>query len=389
MTDPSRYKVHEHGEMICDRSRSAGYVPALRQAVHPGCTVVDIGSGTGFFALLACRYGASRVYAIESGNAIEVARALARVNDCADRIVFIQDISTRVTLPERVDLIVSDLRGVLPLFERHIPSVVDARRRFLKPSGVMIPRRDTIRVAPVAAPALYEHRCRKPWVENQYGVNLLPVKPLVANAWRHCRVDAGQLFSEPATWAELDYLSIDSPNVSGDLAWTVGRPGTVDGFAVWFDAMLHGEIGFSNAPGQPETFYKRGYFPLLEPVDLATGDLISVALRANLVGDDYTWRWRTRVFPQGDTARAAVDFNQSTFFGECESLASLKQRAAAFQPDLGEEGEAARFMLSLMDGHTSLQEIARQAAARFPGAFEGPRSALTIAGELSQRYARR
>src|SRR5579864_6216059 len=109
------YNLTDYGAMMFDQPRMQAYVSALERAVRPGSVVLDIGTGTGVFALLACRFGARKVYAIEPNDAIHVARRLAADNGCADRIEFVQDLSTRITLPEKADVIVSDLRGVLPL----------------------------------------------------------------------------------------------------------------------------------------------------------------------------------------------------------------------------------------------------------------------------------
>ena len=48
------YRVVDYGDMIADAVRMNAFVAALRAAVTPGCVVVDIGTGTGIFALLAC-----------------------------------------------------------------------------------------------------------------------------------------------------------------------------------------------------------------------------------------------------------------------------------------------------------------------------------------------
>src|SRR5437867_7400576 len=140
----SMYTVYEYGGLLFDRIRSDAYAQALRQEVRPGSVVVDIGTGTGMFALLACQFGAKKVYAIEPDEAIQVAREMAAANGFSDRVEFFQDVSTRVDLPEQADVIVSDLRGLLPLFCRHLPSITHARRRFLPPGGTLIPRRDTL-----------------------------------------------------------------------------------------------------------------------------------------------------------------------------------------------------------------------------------------------------
>ena len=121
------YTISDYSGMIADTVRTEAYIRALRETITPDSVVVDIGTGTGIFALLACRLGARRIYAIEPDDAIQVAQAMAVANGCSDRIEFIQDLSTKVSLPERADVIVSDIGGVLPWFRSHILSIVDAR----------------------------------------------------------------------------------------------------------------------------------------------------------------------------------------------------------------------------------------------------------------------
>src|SRR5947207_10084620 len=125
------YSVSDYGAMISDHTRMAPYVEALRRYVRPDSVVVDIGTGTGIFALLACKFGARKVYAIEPNEAIQIARELAAANGYTETVEFIEDYSTRVNLPERADVVISDLRGVLPLSGRHLLDIIDARKRFL------------------------------------------------------------------------------------------------------------------------------------------------------------------------------------------------------------------------------------------------------------------
>ncbi len=86
--------------MIGDSVRMDAYAQALRQVVKPNSVVLDIGTGTGIFAMLACKFGARRVYAIEPNDAVQVARETAIINGFAERIEFFQALSTQVTLPE-------------------------------------------------------------------------------------------------------------------------------------------------------------------------------------------------------------------------------------------------------------------------------------------------
>jgi len=304
------YNILGYGEMIRDRVRMDAYAEALRRAVRPGCVVLDIGTGTGIFALLACRLGARRVFAVEVNDAVHVAREIAVANGYADRVTFIQESSLRVSLPEPADVIVSDLRGVLPLYKGHIPAVADARR-LLAPGGVLIPQRDTLWAAVVDAAEAYLPII-SPWEERIFGLDMSAGRTAIVNSWRKAPVKAEQCLVEPLPWAVLDYTRIDAPNIQGELTWTVARPGTGHGVSVWFETQLFADVGFSTAPGRPPTVYGQAFFPWLRPVPLEAGDRVSVTLWARLTGEDYAWHWHTQVCPPEPGAAPKAQFTQST-----------------------------------------------------------------------------
>jgi len=381
----SAYSIAGYGEMIADRVRMDAYVRALQQAIAPGSVVIDIGTGTGIFAMLACRFGARRVYAIEPDDAIQVAREIAAANGLADRIEFIQELSTKVMLPEHADVIVSDLRGVLPPYQYHIASIADARDRLLAPAGRLIPRRDVMRVAVTEAPEVHR-RCARPWGDDAYGLDMAPARRIVTNTWSKRRIKAEQILLPPRTWASLDYDSVTEPDIHGEAIWTTDRPGIADGLVLWFDATLADGIGFSNAPGQPELIYGNAYFPLSEPVPLEAGDTVSVALHADLVRDDYIWRWNTRILGQGKPGQVKADFRQSTLAGTPLSPQQLRRRADSHVASLNENGTIASAILERMARGMRNDDISREVAEQFPHRFRSWQDALTEVGEMATKY---
>jgi type I protein arginine methyltransferase len=380
---PETYTIHGHGAMISDRVRTDAYAAALAAVIRPESVVLDIGTGTGMFALLACRLGARRVYAIEPGDAIHLAADAARAAGFADRIHFIQGMSTETTLPERADVMVSDLRGVVPLFEHHLPSVIDARARLLTDDAVLIPRRDVIRAAP--AEAADEHaRIVSPWDEHDRGFDLSGARRSAVNGWIRARLPPGALLAPAETWAALDYRTVADPNVTGTMEWTVARDGTAHGLSLWFDTELAEGIGYTTGPEGPRTIYGTGFLPWPDAVELAAGDRVAVELRARLMGGDYVWAWNTRITPvDGDP----TEFRQSTFLSQPLSAAALRRRAHDHRPVLGEQGRIDRTILEMMDGAATLEEIAREVRRRFPGRFATWEHALSRVGRLSETFA--
>ena len=98
-----------HRTMICDRVRTGAFRRAIESVVRPGDIVLDVGAGSGILSVFAARAGAARVYAVERTPAAVLARELAAANGVAEIVRVIHGDVTDVELPERADVIVSEL----------------------------------------------------------------------------------------------------------------------------------------------------------------------------------------------------------------------------------------------------------------------------------------
>jgi len=371
--------------MIGDCARFKAYEKAIARCVRPGDVFAEIGCGPAVFGLLACRAGAARVYAIETEDIIDVARQIADANGFGDRIQFFQNDSRKVELPERVHVIVSDIRGVLPLFNGALASLQDAKKRFLAPNGVMIPQRDVLKAAIVEAEEFYLNLV-SPWKTCVTEVELSIPLQLVLNTPHSASVKGEQLMSEPEEFGTLDYMGSPGPNMSAKLAFRANRNGTAHGICVWFETELYEEIKFSSHPESAVIMYGQLFLPWLEPLAIEEGQEILVTLHANLVGKDYIWRWETEV--SGADSGKKVHFRQSTFESSLASSRTLRRHAVDHVPVLTADGKAERFLLRAMDGHASLEEIAKRASARFPEVYSSHEDAFQRVTELARKFSR-
>jgi protein arginine N-methyltransferase 1 len=386
MTSYTDYSVDSYGAMIRDQARTAPFVEALRRAVQPGSVVLDIGTGTGMFAFLACQFGAARVYAIEPDNAIEVGRRCAKSIPGGERITWIQGLSTEIDLPERVDVVIGDLHGVLPFFKGNIESLADARLRHLKPGGRMIPARDVLHAVPAHAPEEYEH-VQTPWRENPYGLDVSAGAPFVFNQWWRARSEPAlpeNLLSSPRCWGVVGYASGLNEGLDRLLDWEIERPGTLHGLYVWFDGDLGDGVGYSNAPHLPEMVYGRAFFPFEQPTEVAPGDRLQVQLTLRQVKGENVFRWKSHITSAAGVTRSR--FDQSTFKATLINHDTLRKASADYVPTLNADGQVAQAVLQAMAGEQSLQQIADQLAVQFPEKFKTPDIALELVSRLSKAY---
>lgn len=164
----SRYKLEEvwfpfseyilswdeifHDILLSDRIRMEAYHAAIERAVRPGMNVVDLGTGTGILAQWALQAGARRVYGIEMNPKV-LSLAIERLEKAGFSSQFhpLNTISYEAALPERVDIIISEIIGNLGDNEDFAPILADARTRFLKDSGKMIPSQVKTFLVPISS----------------------------------------------------------------------------------------------------------------------------------------------------------------------------------------------------------------------------------------------
>jgi protein arginine N-methyltransferase 1 len=345
------YSLEQFAAMFSDRLRMDAYGAAIAKYVRPGDAVLDLGCGPGIFALLACQAGARQVYAIDMNNVVDFGRYLAAANGYQDRVQFLCGDSRQVHLPERVNVIISDVRGVLPLYSHSVGTLEDARTRLL-PRAARCFRRGIPCCAPLWRSPSINRGIAEAW-KSVPQLDLSAGLPLVLNGVYRERLKPEQVLSDVRPWHSLDYTSGAKASAAGSVKLTASRKGVGNGLGLWFETHLGDEISYCTEPRSGDTVYGHTFLPWLEPVQLEEGDVSEVDLRANLVGDDYVWRWETRV-PSTDT-RAAIDFRQSSFYGSVFSPSFLKKHSAEFVPVLSEAGLAERWILQAMDGNARLR----------------------------------
>ncbi len=381
------YGLGAYGAMIRDRVRTVAYCQALALAVNPGDVVVDLGAGAGIFTLHACRLGARLVHAIEPNDVIHVAREVVHANGFSQQVTFHHAMSFQVELPEPCDVLVTDPRGVLPLCEQAIPTIIDARRRLLKPGGVLIPQQDTISAALVEAPDIYHEHCDNAWRSANDGFDMEAARRRNINNFGKHRFDLNQLLSEPVRWRLLDYRLIERASACGRVQFEVKRRGTAHGFALWFDSELIDGISFSNCPGEAKLIYGQLFFPFQEPLSVLPNQTITVDLRADPIGGDYIWQWTTHTTSAASPEKIERLYHQSSLFSNVLGPERLKKMSDQHVPSLNEEGVVHMRALELMSSRRPLGKIAEAMAAEFPKRFPSSDDALGFIGDLSARWS--
>jgi len=288
------YSPFDFGRML-RHPRVSAYTCAMRRAIRPGDVVLDIGTGTGFFAMQAARLGARKVYAVEPiAAAARLARATIEDNGLSSTIEVVEGLSTALTFPEQADVIVADLRGRLPLYGQNLASLADARARLLAPGGRMLPLRDHIYVTAFSSPALYDNLLGG---YRHEGFDLRACREAVT----HCMlndddVPLGQehLVAPPARVFSLTYGE-NPGRFKGKVRLVASRAAEVHGLVLWFDAEIDETAGFSSAPGSPLDVYGRVAMVWDPPVAVEAGEPLTVEVLAHAMKDDYAFSLVTEV----------------------------------------------------------------------------------------------
>ncbi|RLB54114.1 MAG: hypothetical protein DRJ42_10020 [Deltaproteobacteria bacterium] len=266
-------RFDDYREMLSDAVRMEAYREAIAAVVRPGDVVVDLGAGLGILSFLAVRAGAEKVYAIEQGGQIELARALAAKNGLASRIEFIEDNSKRVTLPAPANVLLSETLGSFGVDENTLDFTLDARERLLEPGGRMIPEALELFLAPVELP---EDHSRVAFWNDVEGFDFSPAIDELMSRMSLSRVAPGALLSEAQSFYEIDLRTHREVTLERKLLFQMQRPGVLHGLAGWFEVALSADVSFATSPSSPSTHWQQAFFPFRQPVSVTPGDFLEV-----------------------------------------------------------------------------------------------------------------
>jgi len=373
-----------HRTMLTDEFRTRNFLRAILRVVKPGDVVLDIGSGTGILAYFACMAGARKVYAVEEGEIVEVAKAVCEHNGLGDRVDFIDDISTNITLPEPADVLITETIGNIGFEEGILGWVVDARKRLLAEDARIIPAAVRMFVAPVERPRAGVYLAD--WQRSFYTFDFTPAHKTASSHLQWCKLHESHLLDQASLLSSADLSSATNVHVDGEQTFVAKRDGSLDGLGAWFEADLADAISISTAPPNPTESWSNIFFPLSDRHSISAGDQISVRVQSR--ENSSQWEWQVSVAGPGTNgSNPAVRF-RATGSTETGEMYPDSPRSAKMRPERNFEAEIDLFILQRMDGKMTQDEIANALTQAFVEHFNSKGSAHDRVQEVVGGYSR-
>lgn len=274
-------------QMLSDNIRMNAYREAIFKSVKAGDVVVDLGAGTGLLGIWAIQAGASKVYAIEKTDAIHLAKEIARANNCLNKIEFINKNSMEVELPERANVLVSETLGSFGIDENTIQFTADARERFLRDDGVVIPSSIELFVAPVDDAQAYN---KIDFWRHIPDIDFSPAFELFSKKIMVESISPESLLSAPVAIGKIDFTQAMDEVFQARVYMQMHKAGNLHGVAAWFCVNLYNDIQINTSPDNPLTHWKQAFFPFENPIEVINKDVLDwmVAVGAKEKNSDDT-----------------------------------------------------------------------------------------------------
>ncbi|OYT71856.1 MAG: hypothetical protein CFK52_07005 [Chloracidobacterium sp. CP2_5A] len=375
-----------HASLIADERRVGAFQSAIASAVRSGDVVADIGCGTGILTLFACRAGARRVYAIDDGPIIELAKLILHQNGYADRVTFINCPSQQAELPELADVIVSETIGNYGPEERILPTLHNACRRWLKPGGSVIPQALELYCAPIAWPE-EEEPALSVWRRPVCGFDFSSGLAFAVNQQYARRLRPQHLLAEGQCYERLSLTGealsgATLPRIAGKATFRASQSGLMQGVGGWFRAALTAAVSVTNDPCGEPTSWGHLCLPIAEPLPVTAGDEVEVSLTA--IGGGSLLRWEVTWRGVGGASRT---FRHSDFEGWLATPERLRPLASDAAPGLGVHGQAQLFLLTKLDAGWTIEQVARGLHESFAAEFPTLEDAFVYAKGQALRLA--
>jgi len=289
--------LHEQERMLADQRRMDFYHEAITRHIKPGARVIDLGTGTGILAAFASRAGAAKVYAIDHSKILTHAKELAEHNRL-ENVEFVAKHSKEFSLDEKVDVILHEQMGDCLFDEAMVANISDLRDRLLKPGGLIVPSRFELFCEPIKVrderlvPFIWEMTVKG----YDYGC-MVRSRPQEPEYYRLVSTDLGiveHYLGKPEPVLAFDLHTVNEAELPHEIRFsrTVVNAGRLDGYAVFFRAMVDDDLSLGSAPLDAQRAPHWGFRILRsERDDFAEGDVIDVTLKVEKWPEVNSWRW--------------------------------------------------------------------------------------------------
>jgi protein arginine N-methyltransferase 1 len=352
--------LEEHYDYLADRVKLEKYQAVIDRLVQPHHDVLDLGCGSGLLGLMALRAGARKVLFVEEAAIIDVARQTVGRAGLTEKAEFFQANSFELSLPERVDLVICDHVGYFGFDYNILSLLADARQRFLKPDGIVVPAQIELQCAPVESESCRDLVGR--WADGSVPDDFAWLATPSANTKHALQLAEKDLLAGAANLATIDLGAEASAYLSWNAEFDCTRNGILDGVAGWFDCRLLDDIHMTNSPALPEAIDRpQAFLPLDAPVAVRAGEHIRATIMVRHLDSVLGW---TIELPDADKR-----FAHTTFNGELLDENALRRARPDRVARLNEHGKARQIVLSYCDGERTVADVQELVGREHPDLF--------------------
>lgn len=342
--------------LLAQRARIEAFRACLQEVVRPGDRVLEIGAGLGTYSLFAAKAGATKVWGIEGGPIVNVARNIARDNGLDDRVEFIRGWYPGVTIPEPIDLLIFEDYPAR-LIDQWTHGVLERLHgEVLAPNARVVPSRARMFLVPVYCPRNWEIVGSFAGEDDHaYGIDWSASRSYIYNTALQMPLEPDDFRHDPAIVADLDLSKLPSAeHLGGSAEWTFPERTTIHGVAYWFALELGADMWLTNEPGGEPGSWGYLYLPVAAPMTLEAGETLSASVAPD-ASENGAPRWLS-----WEIQSPRERFRAHEFRSQPASRSDLVVGSPSWVPALSRESGVELVVLGLTDGKRSVDDIGNE-----------------------------